>query len=131
MGTSEQSACCQYLPQPLAVATHCEQHRATQPLRIQAVVAAAAVISWRCFTPTSSSWLNLVEWWFHLLTERRLRRGTFNSVDQLVDAIEVLVDHWNNDPRPFTWKYPADEILARVRRGGAALTNQINSATDH
>ena len=83
------------------------------------------------FTPTSSSWLNLVEGWFHLLTERRLRRGTFNSVNQLVDAIELWVDHWNDDPKPFIWKKPAEEILAKVRRGRAALTTQLKSATDH
>jgi transposase len=83
------------------------------------------------FTPTSSSWLNLVEGWFNLLTERRLRRGTFHSVDQLVDAIELWVDHWNNDPKPFIWKKPAEEILAKVRRGRAALATQTKSATDH
>jgi transposase len=83
------------------------------------------------FTPTSSSWLNLVEGWFKLLTERRLRRGTFNSVDQLVDAIELWVEHWNDDPQPFVWKKPAADILAKVQRGRAALTHQINSATDH
>jgi len=83
------------------------------------------------FTPTSSSWLNLVEGWFKLLTERRLRRGTFNSVDQLVDAIDMWVDHWNADPKPFIWKKPAEEILAKVQRGRAALTHQIKSATDH
>jgi transposase/transposase-like protein len=83
------------------------------------------------FTPTSSSWLNLVEGWFKLLTERRLRRGTFNSVGQLVDAIELWVDHWNDDPKPFIWKKPAEEILAKVRRGRAALATQIKSATDH
>ena len=83
------------------------------------------------FTPTSSSWLNLVEGWFKLLTQRRLRRGTFNSVDQLIDAIELWVDHWNDDPKPFIWKKPADEILAKVQRGRAALTHQTNSATHH
>lgn len=83
------------------------------------------------FTPTSSSWLNLVEGWFKLLTERRLRRGTFNSVGQLVDAIELWVDHWNDDPKPFIWRKPAEEILTKVRRGRAALTTQIKSATDH
>ncbi len=83
------------------------------------------------FTPTSSSWLNLVEGWFKLLTERRLRRGTFNSVDQLVDAIGTWVEHWNDDPKPFIWKKPAEEILTKVRRGRAALTSQTKSATDH
>jgi transposase len=83
------------------------------------------------FTPTSSSWLNLVEGWFKLLTERRLRRGTFNSVEHLVDAIELWVSHWNDDPQPFVWKKPAADILAKVQRGRAALTHQMNSATHH
>ena len=72
-----------------------------------------------------------IEGWFHLLTERRLRRSTLNSVSQLVDAIEVRVDHWNDDPKPFIWKKPADEILAKVRRGRAALNTQTKSATHH
>ena len=83
------------------------------------------------FTPTSSSWLNLVEGWFKLLTERRLRRGTFNSVDQLIDAIELWVEHWNDDPKPFIWKKPAEDILTKVKRGRSALTHHINSATHH
>ncbi len=83
------------------------------------------------FTPTSSSWLNLVEGWFKLLTERRLRRGTFTSVADLEEAIDIWVAHWNDDPTPFIWKKTADDILAKVRRGRATLTHQINSATDH
>ena len=83
------------------------------------------------FTPTSSSWLNLVEGWFKLITARCLRRGTFHSVGQLVDAIEHWTEHYNDDPNPFIWKKTADEILAKVQRGRAALTHQINSATDH
>ena len=82
------------------------------------------------FTPTSSSWLNLVEGWFHPLTERRLRRGTFNSVDALVEAIELWAEHWNDDPKPFVWKKTADEIIKKVRRGRTALT-EAKSATDH
>lgn len=82
------------------------------------------------FTPTSSSWLNLVEGWFHLLTERRLRRGTFTSVDALVEAIELWAEHWNDDPNPFVWTKTAEEIIAKVRRGRAALT-KVKSATYH
>jgi len=82
------------------------------------------------FTPTSSSWLNLVEGWFHLLTERRLRRGTFNSVAVLIEAIELWAEHWNDDPKPFVWKKTADEIIAKVRRGRAALA-EAKSATHH
>jgi transposase len=82
------------------------------------------------FTPTSSSWLNLVEGWFRLLTERRLRRGTFNSVSVLIEAIELWAEHWNDDPKPFVWKKTADEIIEKVRRGRAALT-EAKSATHH
>jgi len=82
------------------------------------------------FTPTSSSWLNLVERWFNELTARRLRRGVFDSVGSLVEAIDVWTDHWNVDPKPFIWHKPAQEIIAKVRRGRATLT-QANSATRH
>jgi len=82
------------------------------------------------FTPTSSSWLNLVERWFKELTDRRLRRGTFNSLDALIDAIELWAEHWNDNPRPFIWHKTAEEIITKVRRGRAALT-QTKSATDH
>ena len=82
------------------------------------------------FTPTSSSWVNLVERWFKELTERRLRRGVFTSVSNLIEAIELWAEHWNDGPKPFVWHKPAEEIIAKVRRGRAALT-QIKSATDH
>jgi transposase len=83
------------------------------------------------FTPTSSSWLNLVEGWFNLLTERRLRRGTFSSVDVLVEGIETWAEHWNDDPQPFVWTKPAQQIIAKVKRGRAALTTVTKSATHH
>ena len=83
------------------------------------------------FIPTSSSWLNLVEGWFKLLTDRRLRRGTFTSVEQLIEAIEEWASHWNDDPKPFVWKKTADEIIEKVRRGRAALNAQTKSATHH
>lgn len=82
------------------------------------------------FTPTSSSWLNLVEGWFKQLTERRLRRGVFTSVDDLIGAIETWAEHWNHDPQPFVWHKPAEEIIAKVRRGRTTLT-QVKSATHH
>ena len=80
------------------------------------------------FTPTSSSWLNLIEGWFKLLTERRLRRGVFNSVDMLVDAIDLWVEHLNDDPKPFIWHKTAQEIITKVKRGRTALT-EAKSAT--
>lgn len=83
------------------------------------------------FTPTSASWLNVVEGWFAQLTNRRLKHGVFTSVTELVEAIEVWASHWNDDPKPFVWHTPAKKIIAKVRRGRAALTHQIKSATRH
>ena len=82
------------------------------------------------FTPTSSSWLNLIERWFKELTDKRLRRGCFTSVAELTDAIETWAQHWNTDPKPFIWKATAEEIITKVRRGRARL-HQIKSQTDH
>jgi transposase len=82
------------------------------------------------FTPTSSSWLNLIEGWFKLLTERRLRRGSFNSVEVLIGAIDLWVEHWNDNPKPFIWHKTAEEIITKVKRGRAALT-EAKSATHH
>jgi len=82
------------------------------------------------FTPTSSSWLNLIERWFKELTDRRLRRGTFTNVKELSDAITTWAEHWNTDPKPFIWKATAEDIITKVQRGRATL-HQINSQTDH
>jgi len=83
------------------------------------------------FTPTSSSWLNLVERWFKELTDKQLRRSSFTSVDHLIDTIDEWADHWNHHPRPFVWHKTAEEIIAKVRRGRATLTHAAKSATDH
>jgi transposase len=68
------------------------------------------------FTPTSASWLNLVERWFALLTEKQVRRGIFRSTGQLEDAILRYIEATNHDPKPFIWAKSADEILASVAR---------------
>src|SRR5438876_7442219 len=68
------------------------------------------------FTPTSSSWLNQVERFFALITERMIRRGTFRSVEELERAIYAWLANWNNKPQPFVWKATADVILDKVRR---------------
>ncbi len=73
------------------------------------------------FTPTSSSWLNLIERWFRNLTERRLRRGVFRSVAELEQAIQEYADHHNQDPRGFRWTKSADQILAKIARARNAL----------
>lgn len=82
------------------------------------------------YTPTSSSWVNLVERWFKELTDKRLRRGVFTSVAELTEAITAWAAHWNADPKPFIWKATAEDIIAKVQRGRATL-NQIKSQTDH
>jgi transposase len=83
------------------------------------------------YTPTSSSWLNLVERWFKELTDKRLRRDSFTSVNQLIDSIELWTEHWNDDPKPFIWHKTAEEIIAKVKRGRAALNQITESATHH
>ena len=66
------------------------------------------------FTPTSSSWLNLVERWFAELTTKKLRRGTHTSVRQLNADIRAWIDTWNDDPRPYVWTKTADQILDSI-----------------
>lgn len=68
------------------------------------------------FTPTSGSWLNLVEAWFAILTRRRLERGVFTSTVDLEHAIHAYIDQTNTDPKPFIWTKSADAILASVGR---------------
>ena len=73
------------------------------------------------FTPTSSSWLNLVERWFRNLTDKAIRRGVFKSVPDLIAAIEEYLSASNDDPKPFVWTATAEDILAKVRRGRVTL----------
>jgi transposase len=68
------------------------------------------------FTPTSASWLNLVERWFALLTERQLRRGVHRSTKELKAAIDDFIQHHNRDPKPFIWHNTADQILDSVAK---------------
>ncbi|MFD7704303.1 IS5 family transposase [Streptomyces caelestis] len=63
------------------------------------------------FTPTGSSWINQVERWFGLLTDKLIRRGVHTPVKALKDDIRAWIDSWKENPRPFTWTKPADEIL--------------------
>ena len=73
------------------------------------------------FTPTSSSWLNLVERWFRELTDKALRRGVFHSVPDLIEAIEEYLAAHNDEPRPLIWTATAETILEKVARGRVAL----------
>lgn len=67
------------------------------------------------FTPTGSSWLNQVEIWLGIITKQAIRRGTFGSVQQLINTINTYIDNWNLDAEPFTWTATADGIIAKVR----------------
>jgi len=68
------------------------------------------------FTPTSASWLNLVERWFAQLTDKQLRRGVHRSTKELESAISSFIQHHNKNPKPFVWHKTADQILASVAR---------------
>ncbi|MFA5191727.1 MAG: IS630 family transposase [Verrucomicrobiia bacterium] len=76
------------------------------------------------FTPTSSSWLNLVERWFAEITRKRIRRGSFHSVAELNSMIEDYIRHNNQHPKPFLWTKRVDEILEKVRHCKAAAVTQ-------
>lgn len=74
-------------------------------------------------TPTSSSWLNLVERWFGELTQKRLRRGSFASVDELQKAIQEYLDQNNKQPKPFVWTARVEDILTKVNHCKAILNS--------
>ena len=78
------------------------------------------------FTPTSGSWLNLVEVWFGIIERQAIHRGTFSSVRDLMTKIRAFITGWNDRSHPFTWTKPADEILASIDRKRKHV-----SATDH
>ncbi|MGH9572246.1 MAG: transposase, partial [Candidatus Acidiferrales bacterium] len=73
------------------------------------------------FTPTSASWLNMIERFFRDLTVNRLRRGVFRDVIDLVTAIEAYVDRHNQTPKPFIWTASATDILEKVKRARKSL----------
>lgn len=68
------------------------------------------------FTPTSSSWLNLVERWFRELTDKRIRRGVFHSVDELTSEIDTYIKRHNQAPKPFAWTASVEKILRKVSK---------------
>jgi transposase len=79
------------------------------------------------FIPTSSSWLNLVERWFREITDKRIRRGVFHNVPELIDAIMSYIAAHNENPQTFQWTAKAEDILAKVRRAREVL-DKIASA---
>lgn len=76
------------------------------------------------FTPTSASWLNMVERFFAEITRNRIRRGAFRSVDELKAAIMEYLENHNADPKPFIWTKSADQILEKVARAKQVLESQ-------
>src|SRR6266480_4497719 len=82
------------------------------------------------FTPTSGSWLNLVERWFAELTRRKLRRSTHHSVKELEPDVNAWIAGWNNDSKPFVWTKTADEILTNLANYCTRL-NQLTSNSGH
>lgn len=80
------------------------------------------------FTPTSASWLNMVERFFRDITTERLRRGVFTSVSELVSAINAYIAHHNANPKPFIWTKSARDILQKVIRANRQLSSKQNGA---
>ncbi len=81
------------------------------------------------FVPTSSSWLNLVERWFSELTSKRIRRGTFLNVPELVSATEEFMDTWNRNPKPLVWTATVDSIVEKLQRCRQTLENIQSGCT--
>ena len=77
------------------------------------------------FTPTSASWMNMVEIWFSILTSQQVRRGVYHNVPELIAAIEFYIDGYNERAQPFVWTKTADQILAK------AIKHQPTSETLH
>jgi transposase len=66
------------------------------------------------FTPKGSSWINQIETWFGIITRQAIRRGSFDSLAELIGRIDVYITNWNDDTEPFEWTATADEIIAKV-----------------
>jgi transposase len=77
------------------------------------------------FTPTSASWLNMIERFFRDLTDKRIRRGVFHDLEQLIMAICQYIDKHNANPKPFIWTAKANDILEKVSRA-QALNNRLS-----
>ena len=78
------------------------------------------------FTPTSSSWLNLVERWFALLSQRQIKRGSHRSTVQLEKAVRDFLAIHNEDPKPFVWHKTADQIIESVGRFCTRINDSVH-----
>ena len=83
------------------------------------------------FTPTSSSWANLVEGWFSILTRKALKNRAFTSVAHLNDIIEQWTADWNTDPKPLRWTKTAEQINTKIQRARTTLNRASQPATHH
>ena len=113
----------QVVPAELAVHVICDNSSTHKTPAIQRWLVAHPRVQLH-FTPTYSSWLNLVERWFAELTTKWLRRGSHRSFQQLEESIRHWVATWNEDPRPFVWTKTADEILDAI----ATYCQRINNS---
>ncbi|OLH83370.1 IS630 family transposase [Xanthomonas oryzae pv. oryzae] len=103
------------VPQDLDVHLICDNDTTHKHARIKAWLAKRPRYHMH-YTPTYSSWLNQVERWFGLITQRAIRRDSFDSVADLKRKINAFVEHYNQNPRPFKWTATADSILAKIER---------------
>ena len=83
------------------------------------------------WTPTSASWLNLVEGWFSILTRKALKHNSFTNLAELTETIDNWTAHWNHDPRPLAWTKTTDDLIAKIDRARTALNHATKPATDH
>ncbi|WP_419840502.1 IS630 family transposase [Candidatus Poriferisodalis sp.] len=83
------------------------------------------------FTPTSSSWANLVEGWFSVLTRKALKGRAFTSVAHLIEIIEQWTANWNADPKPLRWTKTAEQINTKIQRARTTLNRATQPATHH
>ncbi len=77
------------------------------------------------FTPTSASWMNMVEIWFSILTTQQVRRGVYHDVPELIAAIEHFIDNYNERAKPFVWTKTAEHILAKATRDQQATSGTL------
>jgi transposase len=99
----------------------CDNYRTHKHEKVRTWLAANPRVTLH-FTPTSGSWLNMVEIFFGIITRQAIRRGSFNSVRELTAAIGRFIDGWNDRCQPFTWTKDADDILAKAIRKETSLT---------
>jgi transposase len=111
-------------PQGMELHVICDNYATHKHERVQTWLARNPRVHMH-FTPTSASWLNMVERFFRDITENAIRRGVFTSVSDLIEAIDVYLIEHNRQPKPFIWTKSAADILAKVTRARAALEEQV------